>query len=50
MEEVGIVANWGNADFSELLQLQKKLNHIQTEVERFCKEAARELAADYWQK
>lgn len=45
MEEVGIVANWGNADFSELLQLQKKLNHIQTEVERFCKEAARELAA-----
>ena len=44
MEEVGIVANWGNADFSELLQLQKKLNHIQTEVERFCKEAARELA------
>lgn len=45
MEEVGIVANWGNADFSELLQLQKKLNHIQTEVDRFCKDAARELAA-----
>lgn len=45
MEEVGIVVNWGNADFSELLQLQERLQGIQRDVERFCQSAARELAA-----
>lgn len=39
------MANWGNADFSELLKLQERLQGIQRDVERFCQSAARELAA-----
>lgn len=40
-----MASTWGDADFSELLKLQERLQGIQRDVERFCQSAARELAA-----
>ena len=40
------MAKWGTCDFSELEKLQKQFERLsKTDIDRFCKEVARELAA-----
>ncbi len=39
------MAKWGSADFEKLKELQKKLLEMQKEIDEFCREAARVLAA-----
>ncbi len=41
-----MAGNWGSADFKELKKLQDKLHKLQsTDVEIFCRECSKELAA-----
>jgi len=40
------MAKWGKCDFKQLKQLQKKLDKLQrTDVDKFCEDCAKELAA-----
>lgn len=40
------MARWGSADFEQLKRLQKKMQKLQSaDFEKFCEEAAKELAA-----
>ena len=40
------MAKWGNCDFSELEELQKKFEKLaKTDIVKFCQDVARELAA-----
>ena len=40
------MAKWGECDFSELEELEKKFEKLaKTDIEKFCQEVARELAA-----
>lgn len=40
------MARWGNCDFRDIQQLQKRLERLQTtDLDRFCRDASKELAA-----
>lgn len=39
------MAKWGSADFQQLKDLQKRLEEMQADVDRFCDAASKELAA-----
>jgi hypothetical protein len=43
---VGLMAKWGNVDFKQLKDLQRRLNRLQkVDLDRFCEDCAKELAA-----
>lgn len=39
------MAKWGSADFAQLRQLQERMQKLETDMDTFCKIAAKELAA-----
>lgn len=46
MGEVGLMGRWGRAGFQELKDLERRLDRLERGgLDRFCREAARELAA-----
>ena len=45
MERLGLMAKWGDCDFSELEKLQKQFEKLsKIDVDKFCQDVARELA------